>query len=247
VSGSSVELIEDGRAALRAGDADAARAAFERALAEVATGDALEGLARAAYLQLDYPAAIEQWERAYAAHRRGGDNAAAARVARTLGYTYGSLVGDMAVHSGWMARSQRLLAEAPDDREAGWVTLNRGMFEPDPPTKERLLREAIAIAQRVGALFQTRSKAMLNARIATRGGVVVGPGPREGAPPVHGWCPPTRAGASVAPTPALWCRPGPGSRRRRRTRRSPCPVTTRAPPPTRSAPPAGWPSPAPCS
>jgi tetratricopeptide (TPR) repeat protein len=152
VSGSSVELIEDGRAALRAGDADAARAAFERALAEVATGDALEGLARAAYLQLDYPASIEQWERAYAAHRRGGDNAAAARVARTLGYTYGSLVGDMAVHSGWMARSQRLLAEAPDDREAGWVTLNRGMFEPDPPTKERLLREAIAIAQRVGAV-----------------------------------------------------------------------------------------------
>src|SRR4029453_11328442 len=63
---------------------------------------------------------------------------------------YGSLVGDMAVHSGWMARSQRLLAAVPDDREAGWVTLNRGMFEPDQARKEALLREAIAAAQRVG-------------------------------------------------------------------------------------------------
>jgi hypothetical protein len=63
---------------------------------------------------------------------------------------YGSVVGDMAVHSGWMARSQRLLAELTDDREAGWVTLNRGMFEPDQPRKEELLREAIAMARRVG-------------------------------------------------------------------------------------------------
>jgi DNA-binding NarL/FixJ family response regulator len=150
VSGSAVEPIEEGRAALRAGDAAGARAAFEGALAEGPAGDALEGLARAAYIELDFPAAIELWERAYAAHRQGGDPLGAVRVARTLGYMYGSLVGDMAVHSGWMARSQRLLAAVPDDREAGWVTLNRGMFEPDQARKEALLREAIAAAQRVG-------------------------------------------------------------------------------------------------
>ena len=147
---SSGDLLAEGRAALRAGDATAAEAAFERALAEGWTGDATEGLARAAYIRLDFPAAIELWEQAYAAHRAAGDAVGAVRVARTLGYMYGSLVGDMAVHSGWMARSKRLLAGAPDDGEAGWVTLNRGMFDPHQPSKETLLREAIATARRVG-------------------------------------------------------------------------------------------------
>jgi DNA-binding NarL/FixJ family response regulator len=146
----SSDTIAEGRAALRAGDATGAEAAFERALAEGRTGDATEGLARAAYIRLDFPAAIELWEQAYAAHRAAGDAVGAVRVARTLAYMYGSLVGDMAVHSGWMARSKRLLAEAPDDSEAGWVTLNRGMFDPHQPTKEKLLREAIATARRAG-------------------------------------------------------------------------------------------------
>jgi len=150
VSGSSEDLIGTGRAALRAGDASGARAAFERVLTAGPAGDGLEGLARAAYIDLDFPAAIELWEQAYAAHRRSGDDVGAVRVARTLAYMYGTLVGDMAVHSGWMARSQRLLAESTDDREAGWVTLNRGMFEPDQDRKEALLREAIVTAQQVG-------------------------------------------------------------------------------------------------
>jgi len=150
VSGSPGDLIEDGQAALRVGDAAGARAAFERALAADPSGDALEGLARASYVELDFPAAIELWERAYAAHRRDGGSVGAVRVARTLGYMYGSLVGDMAVHSGWLARSQRLLAVDPDEREAGWVTLNRGMFEADQARKEALLREAVAVGRTVG-------------------------------------------------------------------------------------------------
>lgn len=148
MSGSPGNLIEAGRAAVRSGDAERARAAFEQALTGRPEGDALEGLAQAAYIALDFPAAIELWAPAYAAHRRGGDNVGAVRVARTLAYMYGSLVGDMAVHSGWIAGSKRLLAEMPDDREAEWVTLNRGMFEPDQAGKEALLREAIAMAHR---------------------------------------------------------------------------------------------------
>jgi tetratricopeptide (TPR) repeat protein len=78
------ELIAEGRAALRAGDAGVARDAFERALAESANGDVLEGLARTSYLELDFPEAIAGWERAYAAHRNAGDPVGAVRVARTL-------------------------------------------------------------------------------------------------------------------------------------------------------------------
>ena len=62
-------LIEAGRAAVRAGDASTARRAFEAALEAEPSGDAIEGLARVAYLELDFTRAIETWERAYAAHR----------------------------------------------------------------------------------------------------------------------------------------------------------------------------------
>ena len=88
------ELIAEGRAALRAGDAAGARHVFESAPAEPASGDVIEGLARASYLELDFSLAIEVWERAYAAHRDSDDRVGAVRVARTLGYMYGSIVGD---------------------------------------------------------------------------------------------------------------------------------------------------------
>jgi tetratricopeptide (TPR) repeat protein len=124
-------FVEEGRAALRVGDAAAARRAFEAALSEAPSGDAIEGLARVAYLELDFPRAIETWERAYAAHRHDGDQIGAVRVARTLSYMYGAIVGDWAVSSGWLARAQSLVAEAGDAREAAWVALNLGMFEAD--------------------------------------------------------------------------------------------------------------------
>jgi tetratricopeptide (TPR) repeat protein len=81
----SVEaLLDAGRAALRAGDAAGARRALERAFANSPSGEVLDGLARAAYLELDFPRAIEDWERAYAAYRSAGDQMGAIRVARTL-------------------------------------------------------------------------------------------------------------------------------------------------------------------
>jgi hypothetical protein len=52
----SSALIEEGLAALREGDAAAARRAFELALAEVDSGEVLEGLAEAFYLEREYSA-----------------------------------------------------------------------------------------------------------------------------------------------------------------------------------------------
>ena len=107
----------------------------------------IEGLARAAYLDLDFPDAISTWERAYAAQRAEGEHVGAVRVARTLAYMYGAIIGDGAVSSGWLARAQTLLAHAADTREAGWVALNTGMFEPDRARKEERFREALAAAR----------------------------------------------------------------------------------------------------
>jgi tetratricopeptide (TPR) repeat protein len=144
------ELLTEGRAALRVGDAASARRVFERAVAERAGGDAIEGLARASYIALDFAQAIQDWERAYAAHRDGGDRVGAVRVARTLAFMPWSIFGDGAVMSGWMARAQTLLADEPQSSEVGWVALNSGMFEGDRVEKEKRFRSALALARRFG-------------------------------------------------------------------------------------------------
>ncbi len=141
------ELLAEGRAALRAGDAAGARRALERALGESASGDVIEGLARVAYLELDYASAIERWEQAYAAHRDSGDHVGAVRVARSLGYMYLAVEGDRAVASGWLSRAQTLLAHTADTPERGWVALNIAMFEGDRGRKEQLFREALELAR----------------------------------------------------------------------------------------------------
>ena len=142
------ELIAQGRRALRSGDAAGARDAFTRARAESPGGDVLEGLARAAYLDLDHAEAIELWEQAYAAHREAGDRIGAVRVARMLAYMHGTVVGDRAVMSGWMARARTLLGDAVDSLEGGWIALDTARFEPDPVAQEQRFRATLAIARR---------------------------------------------------------------------------------------------------
>ena len=142
------ELVAQGRAALRAGDPVAARVFFEGAAEHSISGNVLEGLARTAYLEMNFPDAIRDWERAYAAHRDVADHVGSIRVARTVAYMYLALVGDWAVGSGWLARAQTLLGEADESSEHGWVALNIGMFEPDRDRKEQRFREALTSARR---------------------------------------------------------------------------------------------------
>jgi tetratricopeptide (TPR) repeat protein len=144
------ELLAEGRAALRAGDAAEARRVFEQALATSPSGEVIEGLARAAYLALDFQTAIGKWERAYAAYRGVGDQLGMIRVARTLAGMYLTIVGDRAVTSGWLARARTLLGDAADSVEAGWVALNLGMFEGDRGRREEHFQAALQAARRFG-------------------------------------------------------------------------------------------------
>jgi DNA-binding NarL/FixJ family response regulator len=150
VSGQVGELIDEGRAALRVGDGAAARRAFEAVVTDSPSGEVIEGLARAAYLELDFPRAIADWERAYAVYRETGDQVGAVRVARQVAYMYGAVVGDAAVMNGWIARAQTLLTETGESAEAGWVSLNIGMFEGDPALREERFGEALDTARRLG-------------------------------------------------------------------------------------------------
>jgi DNA-binding CsgD family transcriptional regulator len=144
------ELIDGARSALRGGDAARARALLEEACAEGPDDPHVnECLARAAYLQLDFPAATEYWQRAYAAFRAEGDSLGAVRVARSLAPLYGMVFGDGAVMSGWISRAQTLLGETADSAEAGWVAVNLGMFDADRARKNEQFRTALAIARRL--------------------------------------------------------------------------------------------------
>ena len=147
----SSATIEQGRAALRDGDAATAQRAFELALAEDETGAALEGLGEALYLQCDYPAAAAYYERAYAAYRRERNLAGAGWAAVTASWITGNVLGDWAVRNGWLARARAVLEEAGGDGpERGWLLLTKAFTEPDAQVREVLLREAIAVGRRLG-------------------------------------------------------------------------------------------------
>jgi tetratricopeptide (TPR) repeat protein len=143
--------IERGLAALRDGDPAAARRAFEAAVAVSETGDALEGLAEALYLEREYSASADHYMRAFAAYRKDADRMAAGRAARSAAWITGNVFGDWAVQSGWFARARTILEEAGDDRpERGWVLIIRSLSEPDPQLREEILRDAIAVGRRFG-------------------------------------------------------------------------------------------------
>jgi DNA-binding CsgD family transcriptional regulator len=147
----SSPLIEQGLAALHDGDAATARRVFKLALAEVATGEVLEGLGEALYLEREYSASAAHYERAYSAYRRERDTVAAGRAARSAAWITGNVLGAWAVRSGWLARARTVLEEAGQDRpEHGWVLIIKAFSEPDAQVREALLREAIAVGRRFG-------------------------------------------------------------------------------------------------
>jgi DNA-binding CsgD family transcriptional regulator len=147
----SSPLIEEGLAALRDGDAAAARRAFELALGQEESGDALEGLAKALYLEREYGAAAAHCERAYAAYRRERNAAAAGRAALTASWITGNVLGDWAVRNGWLARACTMLEEAGGEGpENGWVLISRALSQPDAQEREALLSDAVAAGRRFG-------------------------------------------------------------------------------------------------
>jgi DNA-binding NarL/FixJ family response regulator len=115
--------------------------------ADPESGASLEERARQAYLDHAYREAISLWEAAYQAHRQASDGTGAVRVARILGFMHGTVVGDHAVMSGWVARASSMLTEQEPSAEAGWVALTRGMFEADRSRKHELLGEAVGVAR----------------------------------------------------------------------------------------------------
>jgi hypothetical protein len=80
-----------------------------------------EGLATALYLEHMYVEAADQYELAFSAFRAAHDYMAAGRAARTAAWIRGSVLGEWAVQSGWLARARTVFAEAGENQpEYGW-------------------------------------------------------------------------------------------------------------------------------
>jgi DNA-binding NarL/FixJ family response regulator len=143
-------VLRDGWDALAAADWPAARAVFEAALAEVETGEALDGLSQALHFQREYDAAIEVKERAFAAYRSEGRPADAADTARWLAFLHGTYHGNYAIASGWMGRAQSMLEGVEECAAHGWLVLDGAVFSRDSKEREQCATSALAIARRFG-------------------------------------------------------------------------------------------------
>lgn len=144
----------EGMDALSRGAWQEAKAAFEGAVGEDPSPQALEGLAHATRFLGEASASLEARERAFRAYREAGDRDAAARTAAWLAYDSVVFRGDAAVGRGWFARAHRLLDEAEDAEEAGWLAFLEGevvlLAENDTARAGELAATATAIGRRAG-------------------------------------------------------------------------------------------------
>ena len=145
-TGSVQTPLARGYEALAAGDWEAARTAFEQAVDETSSPEALDGLGRSLWWLRDERGAVVQRERAYAGFRRDGELARAARIALWLAREYGLAFGNDAAARGWLARAERLLRDVAPGAEQGWLDLVRSESARDASTAAGLAASALDIA-----------------------------------------------------------------------------------------------------
>jgi ATP/maltotriose-dependent transcriptional regulator MalT len=144
------EQVATGRTALEAGRWDDARVAFEAALSERESAEALDGMSRALWWLGEARRSVEYAERAYAEFRRAGDAVRASMTAMSLCVTYVANFGNHAAASGWIARAERVLQGADPGSLRGWLWVTRGYATADLDVSLELLERALDFARDSG-------------------------------------------------------------------------------------------------
>lgn len=115
------DLVAQGHAALEQAAWDDAQRLFAEAVACGGRGDALDGLAWAAWWRGDADGMLDARRRAYRAYREEGSLRDAARVATWLGTDLVDFRGELAVAQGWFRRARSLLDGMTPCPELGWL------------------------------------------------------------------------------------------------------------------------------
>ncbi len=120
--------VSAGGEALNAGEWTVARGAFEAALEQEESAEALAGLGDALWWLGETDDAVEHIERAYAAFRRRPDPAQAAAAAVGLYFLNRISLGNRAIARGWLSEVTNLRR---DQSQSGRPDLNRGPHRPE--------------------------------------------------------------------------------------------------------------------
>jgi DNA-binding CsgD family transcriptional regulator/tetratricopeptide (TPR) repeat protein len=138
--------------------------------------EALDGLGRALWWLGEREAGIERRREAYAAYQRRGESRRAGGLAVYLAGEQ-RIDGQDAAASGWLARARRLLAEADDCAETGWLAVEDAKRAPDAQTAEGHARAALAIAHALAdADIECMALAQLGRALIAQGRVDEGVG-----------------------------------------------------------------------
>jgi DNA-binding NarL/FixJ family response regulator len=178
--------LDAGHVALRAGDWAAAAQAFESALREGETPEALEALALAAWWLDDAERVLRSREGAYRSYRARLDRRGAARVAIALAGDYLGFRAEPAVARGWQRRARQLLEGLASVPEHGWLQIAEGDFalsvDGDPVLAAESARSALAIAEALDVEeLRTLAQALGGVALVIRGELKQGLGQLDGA------------------------------------------------------------------
>ena len=146
----TVNSIATGQRALAAGDWTGARSAFEQALADGETVEALDGLGQALWWLNEPAEALELRQRAYAEFVRRRERPPAIGIAVFLAREFFTVHGNLAATTGWLARAQSLLEEEGACPQVVWLELTRGRLALDPEDMQHHAHVAIGLARRFG-------------------------------------------------------------------------------------------------
>jgi DNA-binding NarL/FixJ family response regulator len=141
---------------LARGEWSEARSAFEAALRDRESPEALEGLGLAAWWLDAADVVFDARERAYRLYGERGDRRGAARVAVWLAWDAWAFRGEHAVANGWLQRARSVLAGLPACPEQAWLDVREAslclMDDGDPDRAHSLAAEGIRVARSAGSI-----------------------------------------------------------------------------------------------
>jgi len=147
--------LDAGWAALKSGDWDGARTAFEESLAEADTPEALEGMGWVGHMLSEDRLTFAARERAYRLYFERGDKSSAARIAAYLAADHLMFRGEPAVANGWLQRAHSLIDGLEPGVDHGWLAIHEGhiavSLDEDTAKARRLAARAVELGRAFGA------------------------------------------------------------------------------------------------